>query len=128
MEQRNFLASFETMAQAKKAALALHNSGFTDVQTDYVHPYPGEGVDQLMNPITGNIPSLSHLTLDATPTDRSAGILISADNAASGMSDDYDTSDGQRPDVARNVLLTVVTTEKRAKEAERIIKQYGGEL
>lgn len=124
MKERNLLAGFVSVDDAQKAEQALRQAGFTETQVDTVSPYPGEGVQQRMNPLTGNIPGLGHMTLDADFGSKSASILAAADVSASGMSD----GDGIMPEVNQGVLLTAVVSAERADQAEQIIKQYGGNI
>ncbi|GAB7388520.1 hypothetical protein BSNK01_23580 [Bacillaceae bacterium] len=124
MGQRNILAGFQTREQAEKAAFALHRMGITETQVDRIDPFPGDGSERIMNPITGNVNSLAGLTLDAGIDSRSAGILLSADPSASGMADGTDFS----LDGGRNFLLTVVTDDEHAAKAEEIIRQLGGDF
>jgi hypothetical protein len=122
MEERNILAGFVSVDDAQKAQNALKEAGFTETQVDTISPYPGEGIEERMNPITGNIPSLADMVLDADITNKSAGILAVTDVSASGMSD----GDGMMPEVNQGVLLTAVVPEKQANQAEKIIRQFGG--
>jgi hypothetical protein len=124
MKERNFFAGFASIDDAKEAEQALHDAGFKTTQVDMISPYPGEGPQRRMNPITGNIPSLAALTLDADITNKSAGILTAADVSASGMSD----GDGMMPEVNQSVLLTAVVPEEQAKMAEKIIQEHGGNM
>lgn len=124
MKERNLLAGFVSIDDAQQAEQALRQAGFKEVQVDTISPYPGEGTQQLTNPITGDIPGLGHMTLDADFTSKSAGILAAADVSASGMSD----GDGMMPEVNQGVLLTAVVPENQADQAEQIIKQYGGNI
>jgi len=124
MAERNLLAGFISFDDAQAAEKALKQAGFTEIQVDDVSPYPGEGVQQVMNPITGNIPSLGHMTLDADFSSKSASILAATDVSASGMSD----GDGMMPEVNQGVLLTAVVPAEKADQAEKIIKEYGGNI
>ncbi|MCF6094653.1 hypothetical protein L1765_11845 [Microaerobacter geothermalis] len=120
MGQRNILASFRTVDQAQRAKEFLVQNGFDIVQIDNISPYPGEGTDQFMNPITGKIESLVNLTLAGNPDSKNADILIAAAPEASGM------ADGSGMEKNQNVLLTVVTDDEHGESAENIIKKYGG--
>ena len=124
MEERNLLAGFVSFDDAQAAERALKQAGFSIVQVDDLSPYPGEGVQEVMNPITGNIPSLGYLTLDADFSSKSASILAATDVSASGMSD----GDGMMPEVNQGVLLTAVVPVEQADQAEQIIKEYGGNI
>ncbi|MFM1653516.1 hypothetical protein ACI7RC_15595 [Brevibacillus sp. B_LB10_24] len=123
MKERNILAGFRNEDAAHAAAKQLHAAGFDTVQVDVIGTYPGDGVEKVMNPISGDIPSLGSLTLGADfPTGRDASILAAADPAASGM------SDGGQETVGRSVLLTAVVPEDRADEAKAIITAADGEV
>ncbi|WP_139492478.1 hypothetical protein [Brevibacillus dissolubilis] len=126
MKERNILAGFHTMDEADKAAEQLKQAGIDTVQVDQVGQYPGIGVEKVLNPITGEIPSLGNLTLSAEfPSGRDASILAAADPDASGL------SDGRQGRLASNttgILLTCVVAENRAAEAEQIISSNGGEF
>ncbi|RKD22896.1 hypothetical protein BEP19_11715 [Ammoniphilus oxalaticus] len=124
MAKKNFLAGFVSIDDAQAAEQALNEAGFTITQVDQISPYPGEGPQQVMNPLTGNIPSLGYLTLDAEFNSKSAAILAATDVSASGMSD----GDGMMPEVNQGVLLTAVVPADQAEQAEQIIKQYGGNI
>lgn len=124
MKERNFFAGFASIDDAKQAEQALHDTGFETTQVDMISPYPGEGPQRRMNPITGNVPSLAALTLDADITNKSAAILTATDVSASGMSD----GDGMMPEVNQSVLLTAVVPEDQAKMAEKIIQEHGGNM
>lgn len=126
MSQQNLLFYFKSVDDAKQAEQALHDAGFTEVQVDEISAYPGEGVQERMNPITGNIPSLADLTLAADISRKSAGILTTSDVNASGMSDGFNMNEGHEQEAGRNVLVTVVTSEERGDEARGILKKYGG--
>lgn len=122
MSQRNILAAFSSFEKAKDAEKALNEAGFTDTQVDRISPYPGEGPQEVQNPISGQIDSLSDLTLAADTDNRSAGILNAASEDASGL------SDGNPFDKEQNILLTVVTDDQHIATAKQMIQQYGGEI
>lgn len=123
MKERNILAGFFSEEEANKASDQLKQLGFSIVQVDHISLYPGEGVEQVMNPISGEIPSLGSLTLGADfPSGRDASVLAAADPSASGM------ADGAHEGVGRNILLTAVVPEDRADEALSVIRSCGGEV
>jgi hypothetical protein len=124
MTERNFFAGFASIDDAQQAEQALHDAGCTTTQVDMISPYPGEGPQRRMNPLTGKVPSLAALTLDADITNKSAGILTATDVSASGMSD----GDGMMPEVNQSILLTAVVPEEKADLAEKIIKEHGGNI
>jgi hypothetical protein len=122
MKERNILAGFHGLDDAEKAAEQLRKAGFQTVQVDPLQQYPGEGVVQVINPITGRIPSLGTLTLGADfPSGRDASVLAAADPSASGMADAPYADDA-------TVLLTAVVPEERGDEAVQIIRAHGGEV
>ncbi|MBO8165109.1 MAG: hypothetical protein H0Z34_15610 [Brevibacillus sp.] len=122
MKERNILAGFQSADNANKAAEQLRQAGFETVQVEIIDRYPGEGVEQVINPISGKIPSLGNLTLDADfPSGRDASVLAAADPSASGMADGGQDRNG-------SVLLTAVVPEERGDEAAEIIRSFGGEI
>lgn len=123
MKERNILAGFKSIDAAERAAQALKQSGYETIQVDGVGQYPGEGVEKVMNPISGEIPSLGNLTLDADfPNGRDASVLAAADPSASGM------SDGGQDAIGSSILLTCVVPESQGDQATQIIRSFGGEI
>ncbi len=122
MEEVNILAGFRSVDDANQAAEALQKAGFSTVQVEVISMYPGNGVVRITNPISGEIPSLGHLTLGGDfPSGRDASVLAAADPSASGMS-----AAGQNQ-TDPSVLLTAVVPELRSDEAVSIIRAHGGE-
>jgi len=120
MSEKYILAYFNSAEQARVVAQQIQPLGVIDMQIDRINPYPGHGIDRLVNPLTGNVPSLANLTMDANPTSLDASVLMGADISASGMS-------GQIDDTAsRDILLTVVIDEKNHLQALDIVRQNGG--
>lgn len=122
LKERNILAGFFTEDDANKAAEQLKKKGFSTVQVDHIGLYPGDGVDQIMNPISGEIPSLGSLTLAGDFSSKDASVLAAAAPSASGM------ADGAHEGVGRNIMLTAVVPEERGDEATKIIRACGGEI
>lgn len=123
MKERNILAGFSSIDAAEQAAQALKQAGFQTIQVDGVGQYPGEGVEKVMNPISGEIPSLGNLTLDADfPNGRDASVLAAADPSASGM------SDGGQDMISNSILLTCVVPENQGDQATQLIRSFGGEV
>lgn len=121
MKERNILAGFHTEEDAGKAADALRQAGFSTMQIDRVGQFPGDGNESIMNPISGEIPSLGNMTLAGDfPSGRDASVLAAVDPGASGMADRGDD------DLNRSVLLTAVVPEERGDEATQIITSCGG--
>ncbi|GIP39585.1 hypothetical protein J31TS4_28650 [Paenibacillus sp. J31TS4] len=121
MSERAILAYFHTPEQAEAVAAKLKAMRAIDLQIDRISRYPGEAVDEPVNPITGNITSLAGLTMDADISERSAGILMAADPSASGMSDG-----GQGGPTGRDILLTAVMDESTFHQALKLIRDSGG--
>jgi len=103
MAEKNILAYFQSIEDAEGARAKLQALRAADISIDRIGRFPGEGVDRIMNPITGDFPGIGYLTQDANFADKSAAILAAADVTASGMSDG-----GQDAVTGRDVLLTVV--------------------
>lgn len=121
MKERNILAGFHNEEEAAKAADALRKAGFTTVQIDRIGQFPGDGNEKIMNPITGEIPSLGTMTLAGDfPNGRDASVLAASSPDASGMADRGDDN------LNRSVLLTAVVPEERGDEATEIIRSFGG--
>ncbi|MCC2683162.1 MAG: hypothetical protein K0R75_61 [Paenibacillaceae bacterium] len=120
-DQRNILAYFKSPQEAEKVEEQLKQLGVRDTSVDRISAYPGSGVDHVMNPITGDFPSLGYLTLDADYSNISAGILSAVDVNASGMSDGGDETIS-----GRDILLTAVVDEVYYNQAMSLIKTGGG--
>ncbi|AQT83931.1 hypothetical protein ERICIV_03122 [Paenibacillus larvae subsp. larvae] len=121
MAEKNILAYFNTPEQAKEVASKLNALRAEDVQIDRFGRYLGVGVDDVMNPITGNFSSLGNLTLGANFANRSSAIMAAADTSASGMSDG-----GQGGPNGKDILLTAVVDESIHEQALQIIRDSGG--
>ncbi|USG65772.1 hypothetical protein NDK47_27365 [Brevibacillus ruminantium] len=120
MKERNILAGFKTVEAAEKAAASLRQAGFETIQIAQIGQYPGDGIQNITNPITGDIPSLASLTEAGDfPSGRDASILAAAGPDASGMADRGDERLG-------SILLTAVVPEERGDEATQIIEAHGG--
>lgn len=119
MSEKNILAYFNTVEQAEEIANQLKNMGVSDYQIDRVHRYPEGTADQLMNPVTGQIGSLSDLTLGDISGD--VGPLTATDPAASGMSDG-----GQNSITGRDVLLAAIVDESQFEQLRNEIRSKGG--
>lgn len=119
MSERNILAYFNTLEQAEQIANQLKSLGVSDYQIDRVHKYPDGTSDQLMNPVTGQIGSLSDLTLGDISGD--VGPLTATDTAASGMSDG-----GQNSITGRDVLLAAIVDESQFERIRSEIRSLGG--
>jgi hypothetical protein len=121
MAEKNILAYFHSPEQAEGIASKLNALRAVAVQVDRFSRYPGEGMNNIMNPLTGNIASLATLTQGAEISSRDEGILIAADPSASGLSDG-----GDGGVTGRDILLTAVVDESVYEQALRVIEQGGG--
>lgn len=120
MKEKNILAFFKSPEEAESAASKLRSLRVVDMSIERFSRYPGEGVDRIMNPITGDIPSLGSLTLDADFSNRSAAVMAAADPSASGMSDG-----GQGGPTGRDILLTVIVSDSEYDKAVRVLEECG---
>lgn len=121
MAEKNILAYFKSPEEAEGVSTKLKSLRAIDVSIDRFGRYPGDGVEEVMNPITGNIPSLGKLTLDADFAGRNASILAAADVSASGMS-----HGGQGGPTGRDILLTAVVDEQVYAQAMQVIQDADG--
>jgi hypothetical protein len=119
MSERNILAYFNTIEQAEHIVNQLKNMGISDFQIDRVHRYPEGTADNLMSPVTGQIGSLSDLTIGDISGD--VGPLTAADPSASGMSDG-----GQSSITGRDVLLAAIVDESQFEQLRNEIRSQGG--
>ncbi|WP_248926737.1 hypothetical protein [Paenibacillus hamazuiensis] len=122
MAEKNLLAYFHTPEQASGVAAKLKSLRAIDVSVDRFGKYPGEGIEETQNPLTGNIPSLGWLTLGGD-FDRDSGILAAADVSASGMSDG-----GQGGPTGLDIVLSAVVDESIYEQARRVIEEGGGQI
>lgn len=121
MTEKNILAYFHNPKDAEQAREQMKGLKIIDSQIDRISRFIGEGIDHIMNPITGDFEGLGQLTQDANFTSKNAAILAAADVTASGMSDG-----GQEVISGRNILLTVVLEESDFNAAMEIVEQHGG--
>ncbi|NMO94849.1 hypothetical protein [Paenibacillus lemnae] len=121
MTEKSILAYFNTPEQAHEAADKLKALRVIDVSVDRFSAYPGGGLNNPMNPLSGEITSLTAMTQNAALSNISAGILGAADPGASGMS--ASEPDGLQ---GRDIILAVVLEDTVADQAVKIIEQAGG--
>ncbi|HHY26646.1 MAG TPA: hypothetical protein GX523_07835 [Desulfitobacterium dehalogenans] len=119
MAERNILAYFNTVEQAEVIANHIKSMGIKDVQIDRIHKFPEGAADHLMNPVTGQIGSLSDLTLGDISGD--VGPLTAADTSASGMSDGGGTAVS-----GRDILLAAIVDESQFEQLRQEIGEQGG--
>lgn len=121
MAEKNILAFFKSPEQAEKALQQIKALKLVDSSIDRFDGYPGDGIDRIENPVTGDFPGLGYLTLGGDFPDRNAGILAAASVSASGMS-----SGGEDNEVTgRDILLTIVIEEEDFDKAMDIVKREG---
>ncbi len=119
MAERNILSYFSSSNQAQRAEAELKQLGYEVVQIDRIHRYPvGPLDDDLYNPLSGQVSSLTNQVLGTRLSD-DAAILAASDPSVSGMSGDE--MPGRYP-----FILTVVTGGKQVEQAVSIIKKHGG--
>lgn len=121
MAEKNILAYFKSPEEAEAARQKLQALRAIDTAIDRVNSYPGEGIDHIMNPITGDFPGLGSLTLKGDFANKSAAILSAVDPDASGMSDR-----GEEDIAGRNILLTAIVSESIHEQALQVIEEAGG--
>jgi hypothetical protein len=119
MGEKNILAYFNTIEQAEQIANQIKNMGISDVQIDRIHHYSADFPDQVMSPITGQLGSLSNLTVG--DISGNAGPLAAADTSASGMSDG-----GGSHVTGRDVLLAAIVDESQFESLRDQIRSNGG--
>jgi len=121
MKEKAILAYFNTPEQAEQALEKLKSLQLIDSSIDRFDGYPGDGVEGIMNPISGDFRSLGDLSLGGDFIDRNAGILAAASVSASGMS-----SGGEENMVSgRDILLTAVVAEEDFDKAQAIVDEAG---
>jgi len=118
-DSKSILAYFPGRRMAEKAARALNDEGFDEMEITRVSRYPGDQTQHITNPVTGDIASLATLTLGVDIENNSEEILLTTDPSASGQASAGGTADGQA------FLLVVVTDPARHEQAAEILKQHG---
>ncbi|MBE3574394.1 MAG: hypothetical protein IMW99_02885 [Firmicutes bacterium] len=119
---RSVLGFFAMEPEARQAASRLREAGFQDVSVDHVERYPGDGIQQRMNPGTGRMSGLADLVLNASiGPDSEAGPLLANSTSASGMTPYPNGVTG------RNFMVTaVVDSDEEAERAAELLRQAGG--
>lgn len=120
LTEKNILAYFKSPEEAQGVVRKLEALKVVDMSINRFSAYPGGEMNNIMNPLTGNIVSLTSMTLNSALSNTSAGILGAADPSASGMSAADDGLHG------RDILLTVVLDESVFERAMSIIEEAGG--
>lgn len=119
--EKNILAYFHSPQEAGEVQAKLQALRVTETRIDRVPRYPGDAPNIQMNPATGQMSSLSELTQGVMPLSSEAGVLMSADPAASGLSDG-----GAGSVTGRDILLTAVVDDSVHHMALRLIEEAGG--
>ncbi|RUS47360.1 hypothetical protein [Cohnella sp. AR92] len=123
-EERTLFAYFNTPDQAKEAVSRMKSLQLADYAIERIDGYSGTGIqslDRIGGTITGDFPSLAHLTLNGDFDDKDAAVLAAASVSASGMS-----SGG--PDnrvTGRDIMLVAIVADGDYAEAERIAQECG---
>ncbi|TJY42921.1 hypothetical protein E5161_08800 [Cohnella pontilimi] len=121
MAERSILAYFNTPDEAQKALEQLKKLKLADSSIDRFDGMPGDGLDVVTNPLTGEFRRLGNLTMHGDFKDQDVGILVAANVSASGMS-----SNGPENVVTgRDILLTAVVDEADYEKALDIVKKAG---
>lgn len=120
--EHSILATFSSSNHAQMAMEALKQNGIEVVQIDRISRYPSEPNDSLDNPLNNGATSQVGLSLygGSQIAERDASVLLSSDNAVSGMA-----ARGQNMIEPHNFLLTVVTSEQQVDPVVSILKQHG---
>jgi hypothetical protein len=124
MSEKNILAFFNSPEQAEGALRKLQSLRIVDSSIKRIDGYPGEGLDHIENPLTGDIPGLGWLTMNGDFSGRNAGILAAASVSASGMS----TGGPENLMTGKDILLTAVVREEDHEMALKIVKDAGAEV
>ncbi|HAU31522.1 MAG: Uncharacterized protein XD78_1549 [Desulfotomaculum sp. 46_296] len=121
--ERSILASFPSTEAAQKAAGALREAGYDEIQIDRISRY-GTSFNAKYNNPANNAASQTGLTLFSSGTSgmgNAEEVLLGTDPSVSGYGDhNYGLAGG------RAFLLTLVTSSDLIDQAAEIIKQHGG--
>lgn len=118
---KNILAYFKSPDEAEEVLHKLQALRVVDARIDRIARYPGDAPEVPSNPSQGHMTGLPGLTQGSMESNPSAGVLIAADPAASGMSDG-----GAGGVTGRDILLTAVVDESVHHKALRIVEEAGG--
>ncbi|MCY0876426.1 MAG: hypothetical protein OWT28_09185 [Firmicutes bacterium] len=120
--ERAVLSSFRSREEADSAVKKLLALGIDhgSMSVTEVAPQPEAPRTHLLNPITGDIPSLASLVSEEQIHSRDASILQAATPIQSGMADGRDMVDGF------NWCLTVVAPESLVERVVKVVKDGGG--
>ncbi|WP_256760300.1 hypothetical protein [Cohnella sp. WQ 127256] len=119
MAEKSIIAYFNSPEQASKALEKMMSEfEVIDSAIDRFDGYPGGGASPL-NSITGDIPSLSSLTLGGN-FNNDSGILAATSVSASGYS-----SSGQGMVSGVDIILTAIVNEEHGEQATKIAQECG---
>ncbi len=125
--ERALLAYFPNSNAAESAAQELKNSGYENVQVDRVSKYGVSNNAEMNNPLMGRAETITGLTLFSAGTDRlvdnDTRVLLGADPSVSGYGNPNSGVAG-----GSSFMVTVVTGDEDAGQAEEILKNNGGKL
>lgn len=123
--ERSILAYFKAWEPGHEAVVELQRNGFGEVQIDLVDRFGFDpGADRRRPALSGEGTSLAASVLyghEGTLGGDDSEVLLAATPQASGMSDPG-TNEGF------NVLVTVLTSERRVDEAVEILKRFGAQV
>jgi hypothetical protein len=112
--ERAIFAYFNDDHDARTAAEALIQSGYSDIQVDRISPYVNSTVNRSIKT------SLSSLTMNHG-AGLSYGPLLAADPAVSGMSSSFASP-------SPSVVLTLVCDDTTKAQAIELLRQYGASI
>jgi len=121
MAERSILAYFNTPDQAHKALAQLKQLNLIDSRIDRFDGIPGDGIDQMMNPVRGEFDSLNELTQNGEFENRGAGVLSATSVSASG----YSSGGIENRVTGRDILLTAIVGEQDYERARSIVQEAG---
>ncbi len=116
--EKSILAYFSEQQQAQKAALALKEVGYLDLQIDSISRYPSRPVYE-SHPVNLSSMVLGSREYGSQEYSLGHGPLMAADPSVSGMSSPSEPAPGY------SYLLTLVTTEDKFDISRQILKEHG---
>ncbi|HET7559927.1 MAG TPA: hypothetical protein VFK80_08190 [Limnochordia bacterium] len=123
LDGRGIFGYFTDRKQAQTAVDRLHRAGFVDAELDLVHRDTEGLTDAGARPITGDLRSLSELTLGANPAGDDSGILLSASPDASGLA--HELHGAGFPEAAAWLVVTTAETDHESQRARDLMHESG---
>lgn len=124
IDGRSVFGYFSDRQEAEEAYKMLSQAGFHDIALDEVSGTDQDArPDAWTNPLTGDFGSLSSLTLGADVGD-DAGILLAADNSASG----YGAGGAGPRGLSWMVVAVTDGSDVEVERAVKILKSHGAEV